>query len=186
MKFKKKLVATLCGLGLLFGFSGIVGISNADIKVEKFKKDGFNIQLGPSIYLDKGEEFYYVMIWNENNIKDDPSLHYDGDTDVCYYHHTKPTYLEDKNGDEWVRLDRKWKSKGRGLESSSRTGTSVSDISYYDVPGSPRSVPADTLLIMEVDFDENEEYASTTFTNKQDALEWANNMVEIFKSKNYN
>jgi hypothetical protein len=184
MKNLKKATVMLCSLGLLFG---IANAPLAESKFERFKKDGFFLALGT--HENEGMKKYTIEIKRYDNIK----TCYDGDIDFHFEYYANhiscatgksPTEF-DKNGDGWIKVKNKWAEiEERVYKSHETTGTSISDISYKDVPGSPK-INKDTSCRFWVDFDENEEHAAGSFVNKEYALEWADNMIKIFKSKNY-
>lgn len=184
MKILKKATITLCSLGLLFG---IVNTSLPESKFEKFEKDGFYLVLGT--HEERGEKKYTIEMKHDRNTE----LCYDGDIDYHFEYYAnriscatgKSPVEYDKNGDGWVKATNKWKQlEERVYKSSKETGTTISDISYENVPGSPK-INKDVSCKFRVDFDENDEHASGKFLNKEDTLEWADNMIKIFKSKNY-
>ncbi len=184
MKILKKAAVTLCSLGLLFGTANA---SLAENKFESFKKDGFFLTLGT--HDNEGMKKYTIEIKRDYNQR----IFYNGDVDFNFMYYANhiscaigksPTEF-DKNGDGWIKVKNKWAEVEEGVyRSHETTGSSISDISYENVPGNPK-IDKDTSCRFLVDFDENEEHASGRFTSKEDALEWADNMIKIFKSKNH-
>lgn len=182
MKILKKATITLCSLGLIFG---IASTSLPEGRFERFEKDGFFLALGTH----EEEKKYTIEIRKYENQK----IFYDGDSDFQFRYYARhiscatgksPTE-HDKNEDGWIKVKNKYKEIEEVMYlSSEETGTTILDISYEDVPGSPK-IDKDMHYRFLVDFDENEEHASGRFYNKEDALEWADNMIKIFKSKNY-
>ncbi|MBM3200241.1 hypothetical protein FJZ53_04850 [Candidatus Woesearchaeota archaeon] len=184
MKLVKRTVSALLGLGLLFGISNT---SLPESKFQRFEKDGFALSLGTN------EEMKRYSIEVKTIQKRPVRSVYDGDVDYHFMYYANhiscatgknPTEY-DKNGDGWIKVKNKWKKVGDGMyRSNETTGSVISDVTYDDVPGSPK-IDKEVSCKFRVDFDENEEYAAGIFTNKKDALDWACNMINIFKSKNY-